>query len=212
MPPLAAWKAIGIRPRREPSPVTPQRSTAQVGRTEPVVRGEPPPDSAAALGIDRARGSRQPAGREHFGGCGLGTQGQVVPCHRQVVPTAQGLQQRAHARQLCLQAPLGQQRCGELQQVAQALELLAQAVRHVNETLPDGLKLCHFVSLHKEFDADDGEITRTRKLRRNVVEERYAPIIDAIYGGQPQVTMRAQITYETGEIGVTERLLTVKEV
>jgi len=90
--------------------------------------------------------------------------------------------------------------------------LLAQAVRHVNETLPEGLKLRHFVSLHKEFDADDGEITRTRKLRRNVVEERYAPIIEAIYSGQKQVTMRAQITYETGEIGVTERLLTVKEV
>ena len=49
---------------------------------------------------------------------------------------------------------------------------------------PSALKLRHFVSLHKEFDADDGEITRTRKLRRNVVEERYAPIIDAIYGGQ----------------------------
>lgn len=68
------------------------------------------------------------------------------------------------------------------------------------------------MSLHKEFDADDGEITRTRKLRRNVVEERYAPIIEAIYGGQKQVTMRAQIIYETGEIGVTERLLTVKEI
>ena len=45
-----------------------------------------------------------------------------------------------------------------------------------------------------------------------MVEERYAPIIEAIYGGQKQVTMRAQIIYETGEIGVTERLLTVKEI
>jgi len=100
----------------------------------------------------------------------------------------------------------------DLSQKPEVIDLLAQAVRHVNETLPEGLKLRHFVSLHKEFDADDGEITRTRKLRRNVVEERYAPIIEAIYGGQKQVTMRAQITYETGEIGVTERLLTVKEV
>ncbi|OJX34209.1 MAG: long-chain fatty acid--CoA ligase [Burkholderiales bacterium 68-12] len=100
----------------------------------------------------------------------------------------------------------------DLSQKPEVIDLLAQAVRHVNETLPEGLKLRHFVSLHKEFDADDGEITRTRKLRRNVVEERYAPIIEAIYSGQKQVTMRAQITYETGEIGVTERLLTVKEV
>ena len=78
--------------------------------------------------------------------------------------------------------------------------------------LADGLKLRHFVSLHKEFDADDGEITRTRKLRRNVVEERYAPIIEAIYDGQTQVTMKAQIVYETGEVGVTERELRIIEV
>ena len=72
----------------------------------------------------------------------------------------------------------------DLSQKPEVIALLAGAVRHVNTTLPEGLRLRHFVSLHKEFDPDDGEITRTRKLRRNVVEERYAPIIDAIYGGQ----------------------------
>jgi long-chain acyl-CoA synthetase len=92
------------------------------------------------------------------------------------------------------------------------LELVGSAVQRVNATLPEGLKLRRFVSLHKEFDADDGEITRTRKLRRNVVEERYRPIIDAIYAGRRDVAMKAQITYESGEVGVTERLLTVKEV
>lgn len=100
----------------------------------------------------------------------------------------------------------------DLSQKPQVLELLAEAVRHVNETLPEPLKLRHIVSLHKEFDADDGEITRTRKLRRNVVEERYAPIIDAIYGGREKVIMRAQVVYETGETGTTERELTVKEI
>ena len=100
----------------------------------------------------------------------------------------------------------------DLSQKPEVIELIAQAVRHVNETLPEPLRLRHFVSLHKEFDADDGEITRTRKLRRNVVEQNYAPIIDAIYGGQRTVTMRAKVVYETGETGVTERLLTVKEV
>ncbi len=49
-----------------------------------------------------------------------------------------------------------------------------------------------FVCLHKEFDADDGEITRTRKIRRNVVEERYRPIIDAIYDRQTTVLMKAR--------------------
>jgi long-chain acyl-CoA synthetase len=85
-------------------------------------------------------------------------------------------------------------------------------VTRVNVALPEPLKLRHFVSLHKEFDADDGEITRTRKLRRNVVEERYAPIIEAIYSGQPTVAMKAQVVYETGEVGVTERLLSVRKV
>lgn len=100
----------------------------------------------------------------------------------------------------------------DLSQKPQVIELVADAVRHVNATLPEPLKLRHFVSLHKEFDADDGEITRTRKLRRNVVEERYAPIIEAIYGGHREVTMRARIVYETGEVGTTERTLTVKEI
>ncbi|MCD6076655.1 MAG: Long-chain-fatty-acid--CoA ligase FadD15 [Ramlibacter sp.] len=100
----------------------------------------------------------------------------------------------------------------DLSQKPQVVDLLAEAVRHVNQTLPEPLKLRHIVSLHKEFDADDGEITRTRKLRRNVVEERYAPIIEAIYGGRRTVSMRAQVVYETGETGTTERELTVKEV
>jgi long-chain acyl-CoA synthetase len=100
----------------------------------------------------------------------------------------------------------------DLSQKPEVVELVAQAVRHVNATLPEPLKLRHIVSLHKEFDADDGEITRTRKLRRNVVEERYAPIIDAIYGRRERVSMRAQVVYETGEVGTTERELAVKEI
>jgi long-chain acyl-CoA synthetase len=74
------------------------------------------------------------------------------------------------------------------------------------------LQLRRFVCLHKEFDADEGEMTRTRKLRRGVVEERYAPVIDAIYSSQNMVLMKAQITYETGEVGVIERTLSVQEL
>lgn len=99
----------------------------------------------------------------------------------------------------------------DLAQNEQVAGLVAEAVRHVNRTLPEGLRLHEFVCLHKEFDADDGEITRTRKIRRNVVEERYKPIIDAIYGKQKQVLMQARITYESGETGVIERTLAVQE-
>jgi long-chain acyl-CoA synthetase len=100
----------------------------------------------------------------------------------------------------------------DLSQKPEVMELVADAIRHVNAKLPEAQRLRHIVSLHKEFDADDGEITRTRKLRRNVVEERYAPIIEAIYGGRQSVAMKAQIVYESGEVGVTERLLAVKEI
>lgn len=100
----------------------------------------------------------------------------------------------------------------DLSQRPEVISLLADAVRRVNATLPEGLKLRKFVSLHKEFDPDDGEITRTRKLRRNVVEDRYAAVIDAIYTGRDEVTVRAQITYESGETGAIERRLTVQGV
>jgi long-chain acyl-CoA synthetase len=100
----------------------------------------------------------------------------------------------------------------DLSQRPEVIELVAQAVTRVNATLPEPLKVRHFVSLHKEFDADDGEITRTRKLRRNVVEARYAPIIEAIYGGLARVVMKAQVVYETGEVGVTERTLAIRGV
>ncbi|SDH74585.1 MULTISPECIES: AMP-dependent synthetase/ligase [Bradyrhizobium] len=99
----------------------------------------------------------------------------------------------------------------DLSQKPQVIELVASAVKHVNSTLLEGLQLRQFVCLHKEFDADDGEITRTRKIRRNVVEERYQPIIDAIYDRKRTVLMKAQISYESGEVGVIERTLTIQE-
>jgi long-chain acyl-CoA synthetase len=99
----------------------------------------------------------------------------------------------------------------DLSQKPQVIELIASAVKHVNATLTDGLQLRQFVCLHKEFDPDDGEITRTRKIRRNVVEERYKPIIDAIYDRQRTVLMKAQVSYESGEVGTIERTLSVQE-
>jgi long-chain acyl-CoA synthetase len=99
----------------------------------------------------------------------------------------------------------------DLAQNPQVAQLVAKAVRHVNRTLPQNLRLHEFVCLHKEFDPDDGEITRTRKLRRSVVEERYKSIIDAIYGRQKQVLMQAKIVYESGETGTIERTLAVQE-
>ncbi|MFA5540002.1 MAG: long-chain fatty acid--CoA ligase, partial [Gemmobacter sp.] len=75
-----------------------------------------------------------------------------------------------------------------------------------------GLKIERFVNLHKEFDPDDGEVTRTRKLRRNVIADRYGPIIDAVHAGAGAIDYEARITYETGQTGVIARNLVIRTV
>lgn len=100
----------------------------------------------------------------------------------------------------------------ELSQRPEVYELIAGVIRHMNATQPEGLRVRRFVNLHKDFDADDGEITRTRKLRRNVIEERYAPLIAALDGNVPAVTFEAEIAYEDGSKGKLTRELAIREV
>lgn len=100
----------------------------------------------------------------------------------------------------------------DLSQKAEVQALIGSVVDHVNEIQPEGLKIRRFVNLHKDFDADDGEITRTRKLRRNVIESHYATLIDALYGPARECTFRAVITYENGGKGEIIRTLTISEV
>lgn len=100
----------------------------------------------------------------------------------------------------------------DLSQREEVAALLRDAVRRLNKVVPEPLQLKRFVSLHKEFDPDDGEITRTRKLRRNVVEDRYQKVITALYDGSRNVHVSATVTYETGGIGTVDRTLSIREV
>jgi long-chain acyl-CoA synthetase len=100
----------------------------------------------------------------------------------------------------------------DLSQKPEIGELVGSVLRHVNESLPAPLRIRRFVNLHKEFDADDGEITRTRKLRRNVIEDRYAAVIAALYSGARSVVENTRITYETGQTGTISRTLSICEV
>lgn len=100
----------------------------------------------------------------------------------------------------------------DLSQQPQVVRLIASVLGHVNESLPEPLRLRRFVNLHKDFDPDDGEVTRTRKLRRGVIEERYAALITALYSGAQTVTENTRITYETGETGTISRTLSISEV
>lgn len=100
----------------------------------------------------------------------------------------------------------------DLSQREEVAVLLSTAFLRVNNALSEPLQLRRFVSLHKEFDPDDGEITRTRKLRRKVVEERYQKVIAALYNGSKKVHVSAIVTYETGDRGTVDRTLPIREV
>ena len=91
-------------------------------------------------------------------------------------------------------------------------DLIAGQIAQVNAGLPHGLSVARFANLHKEFDPDDGEVTRTRKLKRNVIDDRYGPIIEALNAGADQIDFRAQITYENGQTGSLDRVLRLADV
>jgi long-chain acyl-CoA synthetase len=81
---------------------------------------------------------------------------------------------------------------------AEVRELLSEEVSRANEDLPESVKVRRFVLLHKQFDPDDDEITRTRKVRRRVINERYAAIIDGLVEGASQVEIKSLVTYQDG--------------
>lgn len=100
----------------------------------------------------------------------------------------------------------------ELSQKPEVIALITGEIARVNDLQPEGLRIRRFVNLHKDFDADDGEITRTRKLRRKVIEQTYARLVDALYDGSREVTFDAKITYEDGRQGTLSRNLSIREV
>lgn len=77
-------------------------------------------------------------------------------------------------------------------------ELLRKEVEAVNATLPPAQRISKFLLLYKELDADDGELTRTRKVRRTVINEKYGDIINAIYGGKPDIDINTVIRFQDG--------------
>ncbi|MEH6445170.1 MAG: long-chain fatty acid--CoA ligase [Oceanospirillaceae bacterium] len=89
-------------------------------------------------------------------------------------------------------------------------EKLAQEVSVVNETLPDAQKINKFVLLYKELDADDGELTRTRKVRRSVIAEKYKDIIDSIYNNDEVVDIDTVITFQDGSTSRIQTQLAVE--
>jgi long-chain acyl-CoA synthetase len=87
--------------------------------------------------------------------------------------------------------------------------LLRKEVETVNATLPPAQRISRFLLLYKELDADDGELTRTRKVRRSVINEKYADIIDALYSGRRDIAVDTVIRFQDG---TTQRIRTTLAV
>lgn len=108
---------------------------------------------------------------------------------------------------------------GSYQELAahpQVYEMIASHVEEVNRSLAaepmmGGAQIKRFLILHKELDADDGELTRTQKVRRGFIAERYLPLIDALYDGATEADISTEVTFEDGRKGVISARVKIRD-
>jgi long-chain acyl-CoA synthetase len=99
----------------------------------------------------------------------------------------------------------------DLSQKAEIRALIRDEIRRGNETLPETQKVRRFLLLTKDLEADDAEMTRTRKVRRRHVAEKYAPVVDAFYAGRGSVELTTAITYEDGRQGMLRSTVQIED-
>ena len=94
---------------------------------------------------------------------------------------------------------------------------IAAHIEEVNKSVAQdemlsGCQIHRFLILHKELDADDGEMTRTRKVRRKVVGEKFSDLLDALYGGKSEIYTETEVTYEDGRKGSISATLEIRDL
>ena len=104
----------------------------------------------------------------------------------------------------------------ELSQHPQVLEIIEGHVNAVNASIAQdemlsGCQIHRFLVLHKELDADDGELTRTKKVRRAVIAEKFDDLIEALYSDAAEVTTETEVTYEDGRKGTIRATLSIRD-
>ena len=100
----------------------------------------------------------------------------------------------------------------DLAQKEEVYEIIREAVERTNRDLPSAAQIHRFLLLHKELDADDAELTRTRKVRRGFINERYGELIDALYGKEDYVDIQSDITYQDGSIAKLDITLQIENM
>ena len=96
-------------------------------------------------------------------------------------------------------------------------ETIRSHVEEVNRSVAEdpmlsGCQISRFLVLHKELDPDDGEMTRTRKVRRAVINEKFADLVTALYDGSSSVYTETEVTYEDGRKGQIKATLRIEDV
>jgi len=104
----------------------------------------------------------------------------------------------------------------DLAQKPEVYQLIKECVEKVNADLSEdallaGSQVSRFLVLHKELDADDGELTRTNKVRRGFIAERYVQLIDALYGGKKSQFIETQVKFEDGRTGKVSATLKIDD-
>ncbi|MCW5651689.1 MAG: AMP-binding protein [Ramlibacter sp.] len=104
----------------------------------------------------------------------------------------------------------------DLAQKPEVYQLIRECVEKVNadlaaDTLLAGSQVSRFLVLHKELDADDGELTRTNKVRRGYIGEKYQVLVDALYGGKTQQYVETQVKFEDGRTGSVSATLRIDD-
>jgi len=99
----------------------------------------------------------------------------------------------------------------ELSQRPEVQDLVKQAIAQINLTLPEHSRVRRYVNLHREFEPDEGELTRSRKLRRMVLEERYQGLIEAIYSDRAAAPIEV-VGHRDGRKAMTQTTLSINSV
>jgi len=100
----------------------------------------------------------------------------------------------------------------DLSQKNQVVDLIRREIAKVNLTLPDHARIKRFINMPKEFDPDEAELTRSRKLRRTFLEERYGDMIEALYGNEEEILLETQVTYRDGRTGTIKNPIRINEI
>ena len=95
--------------------------------------------------------------------------------------------------------------------------MVEKHVAEVNRSLAEdkvmaGVQIKRFLILHKELDADDGELTRTQKVRRGFIADRYAPLVKALYDGSKEADISTEVTFEDGRKGTINARVKIRDM